>query len=193
MTKLIFATNNKHKVSEIRAVLGNHFEIETLQEAGILIDIPEPHDTLEENAWEKVNVIYEMTSRNGFSEDTGLEIEALNGAPGVLSARYAGPDKEASDNIDRVLREMEGIGNRKAQFRTVIALILDGTRHTFEGVCRGHILEHRQGEAGFGYDPIFIPEGSDLSFAEMDTATKNKYSHRGKAVQQLIEFLQNHG
>lgn len=187
--ELVFATNNDNKVKEIKAMLGNNFGIITLSESGINIDIPEPHDTLEDNAREKSTVIHNMTGKNCFSEDTGLEIPALNGEPGVLSARYAGEQKLAADNIALVLQKMQGITNRQAQFRTVISLILDGKEYQFEGICEGVILENTTGGKGFGYDPIFRPNGANRSFAEMDTAEKNGYSHRAKAFQKLIAFL----
>lgn len=188
---LVFATNNENKVKEIRAVLGDSFSIITLKEAGIDIDIPEPHDTLEANATEKSSTIHNMTGKNCFSEDTGLEIPALNGAPGVLSARYAGEQKLSEDNISKVLEEMQGKKDRKAQFRTVISLILDGKEYQFEGICPGVISEERKGGKGFGYDPIFIPDGSSKAFAEMDTNEKNQYSHRAKALHKLTDFLKN--
>lgn len=187
---LVFATNNNNKVNEIRSMLGDAFQIITLREAGIDIDIPEPHDTLEANAREKSETIHRMTGRNSFSEDTGLEIDALNGEPGVLSARYAGEQKSADDNIVKVLQLLENHTDRKARFRTVISLILNGQEHQFEGVAEGVILTSRKGGKGFGYDPIFQPEGSDKAFAEMDMAEKNQYSHRGKALRKLIDFLQ---
>ncbi|MFX1708094.1 RdgB/HAM1 family non-canonical purine NTP pyrophosphatase [Chitinophaga sp. CC14] len=187
--KLIFATNNPNKVKEFRSLLGNQFEIVTLLEAGIDIDIPEPHDTLEANATEKSATIHRMTGENCFAEDTGLEIAALNGAPGVLSARYAGEQKEAADNIAKVLQELEGQNNRSAQFRTVISLILDGKEHQFEGVSKGHITTSVKGEKGFGYDPIFIPEGETRAFAEMDLTEKNRYSHRARAFEKFVAFL----
>lgn len=186
---LVFATNNENKVKEIRSMLGDHFSIITLKEAGVDIDIPEPHDTLEDNAREKSSVIYEMTGKDCFAEDTGLEIDALNGAPGVLSARYAGEQKLAEDNITRVLHEMEGQENRQAHFRTVISLILNGQEYQFAGVCPGVILTKKRGSKGFGYDPIFVPDGAKKTFAEMDMADKNQFSHRAKAFQQLITFL----
>ena len=190
----VFATNNHNKVKEIRSLLGNEFSIITLQEAGIDIDIPEPHDTLEANAREKSTVIFNMTGKNSFSEDTGLEIDALDGEPGVLSARYAGEQKSAADNIEKVLRLMKDKPGRSARFRTVISLILDGREHQFEGVAEGVILQDKKGGEGFGYDPIFRPEGSDKSFAEMELAEKNQYSHRAKAFKKLITFLQErHG
>ncbi|NIG56968.1 RdgB/HAM1 family non-canonical purine NTP pyrophosphatase [Chitinophaga sp. Cy-1792] len=189
--KLIFATNNENKVKEFKSLVGNNFDIITLQDAGIDIDIPEPHDTLEANALEKSETIYRMTGTNCFGEDTGLEITALNGAPGVLSARYAGEQKLAADNITKVLQEMEGVTNREAQFRTVLSLILDGKEYQFEGICKGHITTAVQGEKGFGYDPIFVPEGASKSFAEMDLAEKNQYSHRAKAHHLFAEFLKS--
>lgn len=190
--KLVFATNNENKIEEIRSMLGGEFEIITLREAGIDIDIPEPHPTLEENAREKSVTIHNMTQQNCFSEDSGLEIHALNGAPGVLSARYAGGQKSSEDNIDKALSEMEGQTDRRAQFRTVISLILDNKEYQFEGICPGTLLTARKGGKGFGYDPIFVPDGSDLSFAEMDMAGKNVFSHRAKAFKQLIAFLKAH-
>lgn len=188
-TTLIFATNNQNKVEEIRAVTGALFEIITLKEAGIDIDIPEPHDTLEANASEKSQTIHNLTGQNCFSEDTGLEIDALNGEPGVKSARYAGDGRDFQKNIDKVLEKLQGKTNRAARFRTVISLILDNKEYLFEGVCEGHILEDQRGSHGFGYDPVFVPTGSATSFAEMTMAEKNKYSHRKKAVAKLIGFL----
>jgi XTP/dITP diphosphohydrolase len=197
MEKLIFATNNRNKVTEIRNVLGNLFDIITLEEAGILIDIPEPHDTLEANATEKSSTIYKLTQKNCFSEDTGLEVKALNGEPGVKSARYAGEDRAFDANIKKLLLNLEGIENRKAHFRTVISLILSEKEYQFEGICEGEIIKEQRGTNGFGYDPIFIPEGSTKTFAEMDMNEKNQFSHRKKAMNKLIEFLtakeDNHG
>ncbi|KAG4069158.1 hypothetical protein HA402_012011 [Bradysia odoriphaga] len=187
--KLIFATNNQNKVKEFRSLLGDQFEIITLLEAGIDIDIPEPHDTLEANATEKSSTIHRMTGENCFAEDTGLEITALNGAPGVLSARYAGEQKEAADNIVKVLQEMEGKTDRSARFRTVISLILDGREYQFEGVSEGQITTAAQGAKGFGYDPIFVPAGETRVFAEMEMNEKNKYSHRARAFEKFVAFL----
>jgi XTP/dITP diphosphohydrolase len=187
--KLIFATNNQNKVKEFRSLLGDQFEIITLLEAGIDIDIPEPHDTLAANATEKSTVIHRMTGENCFAEDTGLEIAALNGAPGVLSARYAGEQKEAADNIVKVLQELQGQNDRSAQFRTVISLILDGKEYQFEGISKGHITTETKGTKGFGYDPIFVPEGTTTAFAEMDLTEKNKYSHRARAFEKFVAFL----
>lgn len=189
MNNLIFATNNQHKVEEVRAVLGALFNIITLKEAGIDIDIPEPHDTLEANATQKSQTIFKLTGQNCFSEDTGLEADALNGEPGVKSARYAGEARSFDDNIDKLLTKLEPLKNRSARFRTVISLILDEKEYAFEGVCKGKIIDHRKGNNGFGYDPVFIPDGSDKTFAEMDMDEKNKFSHRKKAMQKLIDFL----
>ncbi|HEY8387188.1 MAG TPA: RdgB/HAM1 family non-canonical purine NTP pyrophosphatase [Parasegetibacter sp.] len=189
METLIFATNNQHKVDEIRAVVGPGFEMLTLKEAGILVDIPEPHDTLEENAREKSRFIYKMTGKSCFSEDTGLEVEALNGEPGVNSARYAGEDKSFEKNMEKLLKNLEGVTNRKARFRTVISLIRDGVEHQFEGICEGTIARAPSGTGGFGYDPVFIPEGETRSFAEMSAGEKHKISHRTRAVEQLVNFL----
>lgn len=189
MHTIIFATNNEHKIKEIQSLVGNDFTIITLEQAGIDIDIPEPHDTLQENAYEKAITIEKITKQNCFSEDTGLEIEALNGEPGVKSARYAGGDRNFQANIDKVLEKLNGITNRKAQFRTVICLLWNKEVFYFEGICKGTIAENMHGGEGFGYDPIFIPEGSSKSFAEMTMEEKNKFSHRQKAVTQLFTFL----
>ncbi len=191
MTTLIFATNNEHKVAEIQSLLPKDINVLTLQQAGINIDIPEPYDTLQENANTKAITIFEITKQNCFSEDTGLEIDALNGAPGVHSARYAGADRNFNANIEKVLSNLKNIENRTAQFRTVICLIWEEKEYYFEGICRGHIAEQNSGTAGFGYDPIFIPEGASKSFAAMTMEEKNTFSHRQKAVTQLFTFLQN--
>ena len=187
---LIFATNNRNKVAEIQSLVGANFTIIPLKEAGIEIDIPEPHDQLEANAHEKAVTIFNLTHQNCFSEDTGLEIVALNGAPGVKSARYAGENSNAQANIDLVLSKMAGIENRTAQFRTVICLIWENQTYYFEGVCKGQILSNMQGEIGFGYDPIFVPDGATKSFANMTMDEKNQFSHRKKAVMQLFDFLE---
>ena len=187
--KLIFATNNPHKVAEIKAVLPAGIMVLSLREAGIAIDIPEPHDTLEANAVEKATVIHSLTGENCFSEDTGLEVTALNGAPGVRSARYAGDTATAAQNTEKLMEVLKSIPNRSARFRTVVCLILNGTQHLFEGTCMGRIATEPYGDKGFGYDPVFIPDGSAKTFAQMTTAEKNKYSHRRKAVDKLVEFL----
>ena len=194
--KLIFATNNQHKVDEIRSVIGNPVEIITLKEAGIDIDVPEPFDTLEENASNKSKTIYQMEKANPdvdgcFSEDTGLEVEALDGEPGVRSARYAGEEKSFDKNIEKLLRKLEGVANRTAKFRTIISLIIDGKENFFEGTCEGTIGYDKKGEGGFGYDPIFVPKGSDHTFAEMTMEEKNRFSHRKKATDKLIAYLSN--
>jgi XTP/dITP diphosphohydrolase len=187
--QIVFATNNPNKVAEIRNILGNKFDIISLKDAGIDIDIPEPYDTLEENARTKSKTIFEITGKNCFSEDTGLFTDALNGDPGVKSARYAGEKASNSDNIQKLLQNLKGVKKRTARFRTIISLMQNGSEHQFEGVCEGIILETPAGEKGFGYDAVFIPDGSNKSFAQMDTAEKNIYSHRKKAVKKLIDFL----
>ncbi len=189
MNELIFATNNENKVSEVKVILEGKFKVLSLKEAGIEIDIPEPFDTLEENAKEKARVIYQLTNQNCFSEDTGLETESLNGEPGVKSARYAGESRSFEKNIDKLLIKLENKNNRKAQFRTVICLIMNGKEKFFEGICKGTIIAERRGDSGFGYDPVFIPEGSAKTFAEMRMEEKNTFSHRKKAMEKLIAFL----
>ena len=189
MQQLIFATNNQHKTEEIRSVLKARFNIITLTEAGIDIDIPEPFDTLEENAREKAVTIYKLTGISCFGEDTGLETHALNGEPGVKSARYAGEERDFAANIEKLLNRLKDKTDRTARFRTVISLILEGTEYQFEGICEGYIAEAPRGEKGFGYDPVFIPLHSNRTFAEMSLTEKNQYSHRGKAVEQLVQFL----
>lgn len=189
-TQLIFATNNQHKIAEIRSVIGNDFSIVTLKEAGIDIDIPEPYDTLEANALEKARTIFRMTQQNCFSEDTGLEVTSLNGEPGVKSARYAGDGRNFQQNIDKLLLNLDGKADRRARFRTVIALILNNTETLFEGICEGRIASDQKGLQGFGYDPVFIPDGATKNFAEMSMDEKNLYSHRKKAVEKLIHHLQ---
>lgn len=191
MDKIIFATNNQHKVDEIRHHLANRFEIITLKEAGIDVEIPEPHDTLEDNAREKSTTIHAITKLNCFSEDTGLEVEALNGEPGVKSARYAGENNDPEKNMMKLLENLQGSENRKARFRTVISLILNNKEFQFTGICPGEIKLSPSGNHGFGYDPIFIPEGGNKSFGEMDKNEKNQFSHRRKAMDKLILFLQN--
>ncbi|HEY9363948.1 MAG TPA: RdgB/HAM1 family non-canonical purine NTP pyrophosphatase [Chitinophagaceae bacterium] len=189
--QLIFATNNENKIKEISPFVYDIFELLTLKQAGLDIQIPEPYDTLEENASEKSKTIYKLTGINCFSEDTGLETEALNGEPGVKSARYAGEDKAFDKNMDKLLSKLNGMPNRKAQFRTVISLILDGREYLFEGVCKGEIIKEKRGSAGFGYDPIFIPSGANKTFAEMTIDEKSEFSHRKKALNKLIVFLKN--
>lgn len=187
--KLVFATNNRHKLEEIREILGDRFEIVSLSQIGCHEDIPEDHETLQENALQKARFVKEHYGYDCFADDTGLEIEALENRPGVYSARYAGPAKSSEDNVRKVLKEMEGKANRKAQFRTVIALVMSGKEYCFEGKVLGEILTERQGSAGFGYDPIFRPSGFTESFAQMEMKQKNGISHRGQAVEKLAEFL----
>lgn len=187
--ELIFATNNQHKAEEVQTLLDETFQVRTLQQAGIDIDIPEPHPTLQENAAEKADTIYRLTQQNCFSEDTGLEVTALNGEPGVKSARYAGENKAFQKNTEKLLHNLEGKNDRSAQFRTVVCLILDGNKHFFEGICKGSIISAPRGEKGFGYDPVFVPEGSNRTFAEMSLEEKNRYSHRAKAISRLVTFL----
>ena len=189
MRKIIFASNNKHKAEEIRAILGAQFDIITLKEAGITIDIPEPHETLTENAREKSMVIHRLTGMDCFSEDTGLEVDALNGAPGVKSARYAGEQASAEDNLKKLLDEMKGAANRKARFSTVISLVLNGQEYIFEGDCEGMITDKASGTAGFGYDPVFMPAHHDKTFAELGIEVKSSISHRKKAIEKMTAFL----
>lgn len=196
MMKIVFATNNQHKLEEISEILTDKFNVLGLKELGISEEIPEDHATLEENASQKAWYIYRKTGRSCFADDTGLEVEALDGAPGVYSARYSRMGSPvfpelppAEGNIKKLLLEMKGVEKRSARFRTVIALILDGTEHRFEGACEGHISKQPSGTDGFGYDPVFIPDGHSKSFAEMDLAEKNQISHRAKAVQALVQFL----
>ncbi len=189
---LIFASNNLHKANEIRTVLGNRFHIETLSEAGIHIDIPEPHDTIEANASEKSSVIHKLTGKNCFSEDTGLEVEALEGEPGVHSARYAADEPQYKSNIEKLLHQLHAVSDRTARFKTIISLQLDGKEYLFEGLCYGRIIEVEKGENGFGYDAVFIPDGAHKTFAEMTMEEKNIFSHRKKATEKFVEFLKNY-
>ncbi len=190
MEKIVFATQNPHKVEEISALLSPTVEIIGLSELNFSGEIPETELTLEGNALQKSSFIHEKFGLNCFADDTGLEIEALNGEPGVFSARYAGEGCSFEDNIQKVLKKLQGEKNRKARFRTVISLILNNEKFFFEGEVNGHLLEEKHGEKGFGYDPIFVPNGYEQTFAEMPLSLKNQISHRGKAVQKLIEFLQ---
>lgn len=187
--KLVFATNNKHKLEEISHLLEGEAEIGSLAEIGCQEDIPEDHDTLEENALQKARYIKEHYGYDCFADDTGLEIEALDKRPGVYSARYAGPGHDSEANMKKLLREMEGMENRKARFRTVIALILDGKEYLFEGIVNGQITKDKRGTSGFGYDPIFMPDNHTKTFAEMGNDIKNTISHRAEAVKKLSAFL----
>lgn len=193
MTTIIFATNNENKVVEMKSLIGENFNVLSLRDAGIDIDIPEPHDTLESNAKEKSSTIYRLTKKSCFGEDTGLEVECLGGKPGVLSARYAGPGRSSEDNINKLLFDMKDAGNRRARFRTVISLFYNDNNFLFEGICNGFITTESRGILGFGYDSIFIPEGSDKTFGEMSLEEKNIWSHRKKAANQLVSFLSQYG
>jgi XTP/dITP diphosphohydrolase len=190
MKKLVFATNNKHKLSEVRAILKDQFEVSSLAEINCYDDIPETADTLEGNAEQKADWVLEKYGYDCFADDTGLEIEALDGRPGVYSARYAGENCSFEDNNEKVLAELEGEENRNAKFRTVICLKLNGETHLFSGEVKGSIIDENRGSKGFGYDPIFIPEGYKQSFAEMGDELKNTMSHRYRATQRLVEFLE---
>lgn len=187
--KLVFATNNAHKLREVQQVVGENFEIISLRECNITEEIPENEPTLEGNALVKARYIHSRTGLNCFADDTGLEVDILNGEPGVRSARYAtdGHDDEANKRL--LLERMEGKDNRAAQFRTALALILGGKEYLFEGIVRGRILHTQRGKGGFGYDPLFAPEEDERSFAEMSNEEKNAISHRGRAVRKLAEFL----
>ncbi len=189
MKEIIIATNNKHKVEEIQREVKDKIRIISLKDLGFHQDIPETGSTLKENARQKARFIFEKYGKDCFADDTGLEVEALDGRPGVYSARYAGERCSFDDNIDLLLKEMEGKTNRKACFKTVICLIENGEEKYFEGVCKGNITTERYGNKGFGYDPVFIPEGYGESFAEMSGEEKNKISHRGKAIRELIKYM----
>lgn len=189
MQQLIFASGNRHKAEEIEAALPDGFRIIIMKEAGITEDIPEPFDTLEENSKHKADFLYQRLQQDCFAEDTGLEVEALNGEPGVKSARYAGDGRDFDANIDKLLSKLQGNTNRRARFRTVFSLIRNGELFQFEGICNGTILENRAGTGGFGYDPVFLPDGSDKAFAEMTMEEKNSYSHRKKGLDLMIQFL----
>ncbi len=187
--KLVFATNNLNKLKELQNILGEDIELLSLADINCTDEIPEDYDTLEENANQKAKHIFDKYNVSCFADDTGLEIEALNNEPGVYSARYAGVDKDSKGNMRKVLLNLKGIENRKARFRTVISLLIEGKETQFEGIVKGNILENERGVDGFGYDPIFEPEGYDISFAEMKMSEKNKISHRALAVQKLVAYL----
>lgn len=186
---IVFATNNKNKLKEIQSILNKDINLISLEELGCFDEIPEEQETLDGNASQKAWYIYNKFGKNCFADDTGLEVEALNNEPGVYSARYAGEQKNSEDNMQKLLNELGKNSNRKAQFRTSISLIIDGKETLFEGSVKGHILKKKQGEEGFGYDPIFMPEGYNISFAEMEMSEKNKISHRGRATAKLVQFL----
>ena len=191
MKALVFATHNSHKASEINNLLGGLYEIRELDAIGITEDIPENGDTLEANARQKARYVYDRTGLDVFADDTGLEVEALGGRPGVYTARYAGEECDSVKNMKRLLAELEGQSNRRARFRTVICLIIGGVEHLFEGIVNGTITNSFSGTEGFGYDPVFMPDGQNRTFAEMPLSEKNKISHRGLAVAKLVNFLQN--
>ncbi len=189
MKKIVFATNNAHKLSEIRSILGDEYEILSLRDINCDVDIPETASTLEGNAEIKVRYIKEHFGYDCFADDTGLEVDALNGAPGVFSARYAGPEHDSLKNMNLLLKNMSDKTDRKARFRTVISLLIDNQLTLMDGVVEGEITLQPQGDNGFGYDPIFSPEGFDVTFAQMDSSIKNKISHRARATEKLIEYL----
>jgi XTP/dITP diphosphohydrolase len=191
MADLLFATNNQHKLREIREIMDRDFRIVSLTDVNMDTEIPETMETIEGNAVQKARFIYERTGMNCFADDTGLEIDALDDRPGVFSARYAGENCSFDDNIDKVLRELSGTVNRKACFRCVICLITDGKEHLFEGVIRGEITSERRGEDGFGYDPVFLPDGYRQTFAEMPPYLKNGISHRARAADKMLKWLKS--
>jgi len=187
--RIIFASNNLHKIKEINSILGNSFTLLSLKDINIFDDIPENDPHIEGNALAKARYVFNLTGRNVFADDTGLEIDALNGEPGVHSARFAGPGKDSAANIEKVLALLGNNNNRKARFRTVIALIMDSQEYLFEGIVPGEIIYDKRGTEGFGYDPIFLPDGKNRTFAEMELSEKNTVSHRARAFEKLREFL----
>ncbi|MCH7415738.1 non-canonical purine NTP diphosphatase [Belliella sp. R4-6] len=187
--KICFATNNKKKIEEVKAALGDSFTIVSLEEIGCREELPETGDTLDHNAFQKARYVKDNYGVDCFADDTGLEVDALNGAPGVYSGRYAGEPRSDERNIDLLLKNLNGASDRSAKFRTVIALLLNGEEHSFEGIANGEILKERTGTGGFGYDPVFKPVGFDKTFAELSMDEKNEISHRGKAVKSLVQFL----
>lgn len=189
MKEIIFATNNLHKLEEINQIIADQYKVLSLKDIGFDEEIPETAPTIEGNALQKAIYIYDRFQKDCFADDTGLEVDALDGAPGVYSARYAGPDCTYEDNVNKLLESMQGISNRKARFKTVITCFLNGKTVSFEGIVNGQILIKSQGGGGFGYDPVFLPDGFDQSFAEMPAHLKNSISHRGIAVRKLVAFL----
>ncbi|MGG5487160.1 non-canonical purine NTP diphosphatase [Gaetbulibacter sp. PBL-D1] len=190
--QLVFATNNLNKLNEVQKLIPDTIQLLSLKDIGCFEDIPETQDTIEGNAIQKAEYVKQHYGYDCFADDTGLEVEALQGAPGVFSARYAGPQRDANDNMDKLLLNLKDKPNRNAHFKTVIALVLNGTLNTFTGICEGCITETKYGDSGFGYDPIFKASGYDKTFAEITLEEKNSIGHRGKAVSQLISFLNNH-
>lgn len=191
--QLVFATNNKNKINEINQLIKAELNLLGLRDIGCFEELPETQDTIEGNALQKAKYVFENYGRSCFADDTGLEVSALNGRPGVYSARYAGEGRSAEDNMNKLLDEMKGVRDRSARFKTVIALVMDGKEWLFEGIVEGEILEEKRGEQGFGYDPVFRPKGYDATFAEMDMELKNRISHRGIAVRKLVEHLNKIG
>jgi len=189
MRSLIIATNNRHKLEEIQAILDQGIVLKTLKDIGCFEELAEDQDTIEGNSFQKADYVYRHYHVDCFADDTGLEVEALNGAPGVISAMYAGPQRSASDNINLLLKNLEGKSNRRARFRTIITLILEGKVYTFEGIVNGTILTSGRGTDGFGYDPVFLPDRSSKTLAEMSMEEKNQVSHRANAVRKLVNFL----
>jgi len=189
--KIVFATNNQHKLRELQQILGNEFELLSLKDIDCFEDIPENSPTIEENSLDKANYVYKKFKLDCFADDTGLEIEALDGKPGVYSARYAGDEKDMEKNITKILSELQNKINRNARFKTVISLIINGKTHQFEGIVKGQIIKTKKGTSGFGYDPVFLPDGYEMTFAEMPSNLKNKISHRGIAVKKLVDFLKS--
>ncbi|PRY16300.1 XTP/dITP diphosphohydrolase [Pontibacter ummariensis] len=189
MKQLCFATNNRHKLAEVSQMLAGKYNLLSLQDIGCHEELAEDQDTLEGNSRQKAAYVWENYRVSCFADDTGLEVEALNGAPGVYSARYAGPQRSDNDNIQLLLQNLAAHENRKARFRTSVTLILDGKEHQFEGIVEGHITKEWKGNKGFGYDPVFVPEGYDRTFAEMSAEEKNAISHRGRAIRKLVDFL----
>ncbi len=189
--EIVFATSNQNKIREVQKMLPDNIRILSLEDIGCLVDIPETSPTIEGNALQKAQYVVDHFEKDCFSEDTGLEIMALDGRPGVYSARYAGPQRDPQNNMDKVLAELRDQTDRSARFKTVVALYLNGNMHTFEGIVEGTIRTSRSGEGGFGYDPIFQPDGYSVTFAEMTDEEKNKISHRGRAIRKLLDFLNN--
>lgn len=189
--KLCFASNNEHKLAEVRQIVGDRYEVVSLQDIGCQEELAEDQDTLEGNSRQKAEYVWQQYGVNCFADDTGLEVEALGGAPGAYSARYAGPQRSSADNIALLLENLEGKTNRQARFRTSITLFLNGRMQQFDGIVQGHIAPAASGQTGFGYDPVFVPEGYEQTFAQMPAALKNSISHRGRAMQQLVQFLKS--
>ena len=188
--KICFATNNQHKIDEVQAMLPPHIQLVSLADIGCTVELPETQETLEGNARQKALYVWDNFGVSCFADDTGLEVEALNNEPGVYSARYAGPQRSSDDNMNLLLQKLQGQTNRSARFRTVVALVLNGEVHEFEGIATGQITNTKAGQGGFGYDPIFIPEGYSQTFAELSKEQKNQISHRGKAIEKLVAFLE---